>query len=276
MGFRPMPNERDFPQGNQTSAAPPVIGVPYRTLNEQLSNKREAYERYLSALRQAGADPLEIPLNLTPGELAILANRADGVLLPGGPADLEPQRYGAPRHPKCAYADAAREATDNALLRNAFAEHKPMLGICYGLQSLNVFLGGSLIQDIDSEHGTQIRHEWKDRENNAEPFHPVKVEEDSRLGRVEAEARRAETPVNSSHHQSILTPAKGLKVTAEAADGIIEAVEWTGEGDWVTAVQWHPERNMHDPLSAGLFREFVAAAKEHKLRGAQTLETARK
>lgn len=274
MWFRPMPNQREIPPRSQQSEAAPVIGVPYRTLNEQLSNRREAYEKYLSAVRQAGAEPLEIPLTLTPEELAILANRVDGVLLPGGPADLEPQRYGAPRHPKCAYADAAREATDNTLLRSAFAEHKPVLGICYGLQSLNVYLGGSLIQDIDSEHGTQLRHEWKDREKNGEPFHPVKVDEDSRLGRIEAEARRAETPVNSSHHQSILTPAKGLKVTAEAADGIVEAVEWEGEGDWVTAVQWHPERNMTDPLSAGLFRDFVVAAREFK--AAHTLETARK
>jgi len=269
-----MPNEREISLRSRQSEAAPVIGVPYRTLNEQLSNKREAYEKYLSAVKQAGAEPLEIPLNLAPGELAILANRVDGVLLPGGPADLEPQRYAAPRHPKCAYADAAREATDNTLLRNAFAEHKPVLGICYGLQSLNVYLGGSLIQDIDSEHGTQIRHEWKDREKNAEPFHSVKVDEDSRLGRIEAEARRAQTPVNSSHHQSILEPAKGLKVTAEAADGIIEAVEWEVEGDWVTAVQWHPERNMDDPLSKGLFRDFVAAAREYK--AAHALETARK
>jgi putative glutamine amidotransferase len=271
-----MPNEREFPPKSQRSEATPVIGVPYRTLNEQLSNKREAYEKYLAALKAAGAEPLEIPLNLTPGELKILADSVDGVLLPGGPADLEPERYGAPRHPKCAYADAAREATDNTLLRGAFAEHKPVLGICYGLQSLNVYLGGSLIQDIDSEHGTKIRHEWKEREKNAEPFHPVTVERDSRLGLIEAEARRVETPVNSSHHQSILSPAKGLQVTAEAPDGIIEAVEWTGPEDWVTAVQWHPERNMDDPLSAGLFREFVAAARARKKQGAQKPEMARK
>ena len=271
-----MANEREPSLKSQNSEAVPVIGVPYRTLNEQLSSKREAYEKYLAAVNQAGAQALEIPLNLTPDELKILADRVDGVLLPGGPADLEPQRYGAPRHPKCAYADAAREATDNTLLRHAFAEHKPVLGICYGLQSLNVYLGGSLIQDIDSEHATKVRHEWKDREKNAEPFHAVTVEGESRLGKIEAEARREETPVNSSHHQSILVPAEGLKVTAESADGIIEAVEWAGEGDWVTAVQWHPERNMGDPLSAGLFREFVAAAKEHKLLGAQKLETARK
>jgi putative glutamine amidotransferase len=272
-----MPNQTKIPLKSENGEAGPVIGVPYRTLNEQLSNTRGPYEKYVAALKQAGAEALEIPLNLTPGELAILANRVDGVLLPGGPADLEPTRYGAPRHPKCAYADPSREATDNTLLRHAFAEHKPVLGICYGLQSLNVYLGGSLVQDIDSEHGTNdrnpIRHEWKDREKNAEPFHAVKVDRDSRLGRIEAEARRAETPVNSSHHQSILEPAKGLKVTAEATDGIIEAVEWNREGDWVTAVQWHPERNMNDPLSAGLFREFVAAARERK---AAPLETARR
>lgn len=246
------------------------IGVPYRTLDEQLSNKREAYERYVSALARSGARAVEIPLNLEESELRRVAEGLDGFVLPGGPADLEPTRYGAARHPECAYADAARERTDNALLANAFAEHKPVLGICYGLQSLNVYMGGSLIQDIGSECETKIEHRWSDRETNPEPFHGVKIEPGSRLARIEeaaggeGAAGHGEARVNSSHHQSILEPAKGLRVTAHGPDGIVEAVEWTGDEDWVTAVQWHPERNMDDSLSRALFQEFVAAARHYK------------
>ncbi len=255
---RPMPN----PAQNDPA---PRIGVPYRTLNEQLINKRESYDKYLEAIRLAGAEAVEIPLNLPKNELAQLIESLDAYVLSGGPADVDPQRYHAARNEKSAPADSAREQTDFAILGHAFAEHKPVLGICYGVQSMNVFLGGSLIQDIASEYKTTIEHTWHRASGAKEPHHAVRIEPNSRLAELSAGA--TETEINSSHHQALLEPAKGLRVTALAPDGVIEAVEWTGASDWITGVQWHPERMPDHALSAALFRELAAAAKAAQVRG---------
>ncbi len=247
-----------------SAASPPRVGVSYRTLNEQLTNVRDRYDMYLAAVRQAGGEPVEVPLDLSPGELAKLTASLDAFVLTGSPADVDPVRYHAARHTKCAPADPRREETDLALLKDAFAEHKPLLAICYGIQILNVFCGGSLIQDISSEWKTTIVHSW-DRANGApEPHHPIRIEPGSRLAQL---GSAAETNVNSSHHQAILEVGRGLRVTARAPDGIIEAVEWTGAADWVTGVQWHPERMAGHALSAALFRELVGIARGAQVRG---------
>jgi len=249
----------------QTDAAP-RIGVPYRTLNEQLSNKRDSYDKYLAAIRRAGAEAVEIPLNLAKNELAQLIESLDAYVLSGGPADVDPELYHAARHEKSAPADAAREQTDFAILGHAFAEHKPVLGICYGVQSMNVFLGGSLLQDIATEYKTTIEHTWRNRASGTpEPHHGARIEPNSRLAELSSGA--TETEINSSHHQALLVPAKGLRVTAHAPDGIIEAVEWTGSTDWITGVQWHPERMPDHALSAALFRELAAVARAAQVRG---------
>ena len=249
----------------QTDAAP-RIGVPYRTLNEQLTNKRDSYDKYLAAIRRAGAEAVEIPLNLPKNELAQLIESLDAYVLSGGPADVDPQLYHASRHEKSAAADAAREQTDFAILGHAFAEHKPVLGICYGVQSLNVFLGGSLLQDIATEYKTTIEHTWRNRASGTpEPHHAARIEPNSRL--AELSSGLTETEINSSHHQALLEPAKGLRVAAHAPDGIIEAVEWTGSSDWVTGVQWHPERMPDHQLSVALFRELAAVARAAQVRG---------
>jgi putative glutamine amidotransferase len=258
------PDRLREPAGPGGSA--PRIGVPYRTLNEQLTNKRGSYEMYLEAIRLAGGDAVEIPLNLTKNEVARLIESLDAYVLSGGPADVDPQLYHAARNEKSAPADAAREQTDFAILGHAFAEHKPVLGICYGVQSMNVFLGGSLIQDIASEYKTTIQHQWRDRAaGNPEPFHAMRIEPNSRLAGLSGGA--GETEVNSSHHQALLEPAKGLRVTAHAPDGIVEAVEWSGPADWITGVQWHPERMPEHALSAALFRELAAVARAAQVRG---------
>lgn len=261
------PFHPDRPMHHPAPSGPaPRIGVPYRTLNEQLTNKRDSYDKYLEAIRRAGAEAVEIPLNLPKNEIAQLIESLDAYVLPGGPADVDPQLYRAARNEKSAPADAPRELTDFAILSHAFAEHKPVLGICYGVQSMNVFLGGSLIQDIASEYKTNIEHTWRNRASGTpEPFHAARIELNSRLAELSAGA--AETEINSSHHQALLEPAKGLRVTALAPDGIIEAVEWTGASDWITGVQWHPERMPDHALSAALFRELAAAAKAAQVRG---------
>ncbi len=237
------------------------VGIPYRTRKEELSNKRDSYDKYLAAVRSAGAEPVEISLGLSPAQLREVASTLDAVVLSGSPADVEPSLFHAARHAKTAESDADRERTDFALLDHAVTEHKPVLAICYGVQSLNVFLGGSLIQDVPSEIHIKIQHAWTGHEG-PEPHHEVTFEAGSRLAQL-AGANQAR--VNSSHHQSVLQPGRNLRVVAHAHDGVIEAVEWTGDANWITGVQWHPERMVAaDELAQSLFRELAAAAAARK------------
>jgi putative glutamine amidotransferase len=234
------------------------VGIPYRTRNEELTAKRGRFDYYLEAVRQAGGEPVEISLGLSPADLRSVVAPLDAFVLPGSPADIEPSRFGARRHPKTADSDPDRERTDDFLLDHAFAGLKPVLAICYGLQSLNVFLGGSLVQDIPSEIRTGIQHPWP-AHSDPEPFHSVALEPGSRLAEL---AGGAEARVNSSHHQSLLAPGRGLRITARASDGVVEAAEGTGDAHWLTAVQWHPERMVAaDLLARSLFSELVAAAR---------------
>ena len=240
-------------------APQPRVGIPYRTRKEELSNKREAYDKYVTAVQAAGGEPVEISLALSKPELLAIAEELDAIVLPGSPADVEPARFHAARHPKSAEADSHREETDFPLLDHAIAEHKPILAICYGVQSLNVHQGGSLIQDIPSELRTEIQHSWLGHEG-PEPHHAVALEAGSRLAQL---AGAPEAKVNSSHHQSVLEPGKSLKIVSRASDGVVEAVEWTGEANWIIGVQWHPERMVaSDELARALFRELVAAARK--------------
>jgi putative glutamine amidotransferase len=237
------------------------VGIPYRTRKEELTGDRAKYDRYVQAVRQAGGEPIEVSLVLSSEELKSLERSLDAIVLTGSPADVNPSLYQATRHPAAADADPDRERTDFALLEHAFAEHKPVLAICYGVQSMNVFLGGTLIQDIPSELHTKIQHPWSSRDKGApEPFHIAKIEAGSSLRGL---AAADEVRVNSSHHQSVLDPGRNLRVVARAADGVIEGIEWTGDSHWVTGVQWHPERMVEsDSLAQRLFTSLVAAARK--------------
>jgi putative glutamine amidotransferase len=189
----------------------------------------------------------------------------DGFVLPGSPADVAPEDYGRTNTGKSEPADLPREQTDRAVLDHAFAENKPVLAICYGCQLLNVYLGGTLIQDLQSETGTSLPHRKRDLtpEPADDPRHPAQFEPGSRLATM---AGAPEAVVNSSHHQSIEQPGRQLKITGRSPDGIVESVEWTGDANWVTGVQWHPERMEGDPLAERLFTEFVGAARAaHKI-----------
>jgi putative glutamine amidotransferase len=237
----------------------PRVGIPYRTRNEELKGDRAKYEKYLQSVLRAGGEPVEISLSLSPDELKKLEDSLDAIVLTGSPADVNPSLYGIARNPASAEADPDRERTDFALLEHAFTEAKSVLAICYGTQSLNVFLGGTLIQDIPSELHTEIQHPWSNRDKGApEPFHIARIEPGSRLSEL---AAADEVRVNSSHHQSVLKPGHNLRIVARAADGVIEGVEWTGDSNWVTGVQWHPERMVEsDSLAQRLFGSLVAAA----------------
>jgi len=241
----------------------PRIGIPYRTRKEELTGDFDKLERYIDSVRRAGGESVVISLGLSSAHLGKIARTLDGLLLPGSPADLDPARFGAARHAKCADPDRDRERTDFALLEHGLAEQKPIVAICYGLQSLNVFRSGTLIQDIPSELGRRIEHDSGNGPGAPDRTHSVEIEPNSRLAQI-AEAQQA--LVNSSHHQSICEPGRDLRVVARASDGVIEAVEWMDHTNWVMGVQWHPERMAEtDALTRGLFSDLVAVASLRKM-----------
>ena len=237
----------------------PRVGIPWRTSQEEAEGNRPKIKNYEDAVRRAGGEPVLLPLS-DPLELDRTLPTLDGFVLPGSPADVAPAEYGAVNQGLSAPADLARESTDRAVLKHAFAEQKPVLAICYGCQLLNVYLGGTLIQDLRAETGTTLPHRKKDLtpEPKDDPRHSAAFEKGSRLATITG---GTQGEVNSSHHQAIATPGKSLRVTAHADDGVVEGVEWTGDANWVLGVQWHPERMFGDAAAERLFSDFVAAVR---------------
>jgi len=257
----------------KTTAPRVAIPVPH-------SGDREYAERalpqYEEAVREAGGEPVRIDLEQTPVQVMKQIERCDAVLLPGSRADLDPQKYGADRHEKTAPADVKRDLVDELLLHDAYKTHKPVLGICYGLQSLNVYRSGSLVQHIESA----INHSAG---RTVAKAHTVKIEPKSRLAEIVGTSvgTQKTLAVNSSHHQSANAAGNGLRVVAHCAeDGVIEALEGTTPGHFVLAVQWHPERSVNDgpevaESARAIFRAFIEAAKAKRAKLAGEVKSAR-
>jgi putative glutamine amidotransferase len=233
---------------------PVRIAIPEPTSSDPAYNQR-SLPPYLAALHAAGATPIVIPLHERQDRVAKLLAGVQGILLPGSRYDVDPQRYGEDPIPECAEADPARTAVDELLLQDAFSLHKPILAICHGAQTLNVWCNGSLIQDLK----TPVNHRPGREVVEA---HPVRIAQGSRLAGLLARDEPAEPRVNSSHHQAIRLPGDNLVVTAVSpGDGVIEAVELGSPGHFVLAVQWHPERTYSQKaLSRAIFAAFAAAA----------------
>jgi len=239
----------------------PRIAIPVPHSNAEYAQR--VLPDYEKAVEAAGGEPVVIPLDATPEETAKLLNRCQGVLLPGCKADIDPQKYGAAKHARTEAADPLRDAADELLIQDAYNMRKPILAICYGLQSLNVWRTGTLVQDIASELKSSIKH---DAGRKVPRAHNVAIESGSRLaGILGAEKTLA---VNSSHHQAVEVAGDGLRVVARCPDdGVIEALESTLPDQWAVAVQWHPERSYQDDAaSRALFRALVDAAAEPKRR----------
>jgi putative glutamine amidotransferase len=227
-----------------------------------------AIPQYEKAVMRAGGEPVCIALDQTVDELRSAIERCDGVLLPGSNADVDPAKFHAARSARTAAADQARDAVDDLLLENAYALRKPVLGICYGLQSLNVYRAGSLVQHIPDFLPERTRGRINHEAGKAVAVaHSVEIVRDSRLAQVVG-GSRAKSPsgplvisVNSSHHQSVDGIGEGLRVAARCPDdGIIEALEGTAPDHFVLAVQWHPERSVEeDAASAAIFRALIDA-----------------
>ncbi|SEB94007.1 gamma-glutamyl-gamma-aminobutyrate hydrolase family protein [Terriglobus roseus] len=234
---------------------PTSFDEPYNTAN---------WMNYAAAVTAAGGDPVRLELTHSASEIDTLVDAAQGILLPGSGADVDPSHYGHDRIPECAEADDLREETDKALFAAAERTRKPLLGICFGTQSMNVFYGGTLHQDIDP---VPVNHRAGRAVITA---HSILFPVDSRLGRILAESAES-TPeddkfsrlsVNSSHHQAIAIAGAELRVVGRCpADAVIEAVEGADPNHWLIGVQWHPERTTEtSAASRALFAAFLQVA----------------
>jgi len=235
----------------------PRIAIPVPHSGDAAYAAR-ALPQYEQAVREAGGDPLAIPLDKTPAEVMKLIERCDGVLLPGSGADVDPAKYDAPRHPRTADADRKRDTVDELLLQDAYNMRKPIFGICYGLQILNVYRSGSLVQHIEST----VNHEAGRKVALA---HEVAIDAGSHLAGIlkQTGANLSQLPVNSSHHQSAEVAGDGLRIVSRCTeDGVVEALEGTAPDHFVLAVQWHPERSVdEDEHSRAIFSALIGAAR---------------
>lgn len=251
----------------------PRIAIPVP--HSDLAYSERYLPSYRHAVESAGGRVIHIPLTASNPEIAQMMKCCDAVLLPGSPADVDPQKYGAAaRHPRTSPADPPRDNVDELLLQDAHNMRKPIFGICYGLQSLNVWRQGSLVQHIESTV-THSRPEGAPKTTLIS--HAAVIEAGSKLGAIVAQGLALRDgplaiDVNSSHHQAIDTPGDGLKVVARSPeDQVIEAVEGTDPNHWVIAVQWHPERGFdEDEPSQAIFRAFIDAARQWHSRAARS------
>jgi putative glutamine amidotransferase len=206
---------------------------------------------YLRRLVEAGVprSAIEVVTPLSP------RSRPFDALVLGGGVDVDPARYGATLlEGGNVEVDAQRDDIDFGLLAEALRSGAPVLGICRGLQVVNVALGGTLVQDLPTERPSSVVHQREKDKTRRD--HRVAIAPGTRLAAI---AGVPDVAVNSRHHQAIARVAADLAVSATAPDGVPEAVESAGES-WLMAVQWHPENLAGDPVSEGLFAAFVRAA----------------
>lgn len=214
---------------------------------------------YIDAVRRAGGIPVLVP----PGDdsAAAILERADALLLVGG-NDCDPSVFGEEPHPSIEPMNPRRQRSDLALAKAARERAVPTLGICLGMQIMNIAAGGTLIQDIPSQVGGQVTH-GGDVSKRAR--HAVTVGEGSRLSSLIGAGRH---DVNSTHHQAVRTAGAGIAFTAAADDGVIEALEDAAH-PFFLGVQWHPEDMAGEGAADPVFEAFIAAARERAKRGAR-------
>jgi putative glutamine amidotransferase len=250
----------------------PIIGIPTQTLQSLGGIPAEfppswvMSQRYIRTLTAAGAIPWMIPLvGDEEDTLRGIYDELDGVFLPGG-ADIDPSSYKEDRHPLCDRTDTARDDVELTLIKWAMSDRKPALGVCRGVQVINLAAGGTLYQDLADQYAGSIKHDYF-------PFagkfprdylaHDVEVAQNTRLAEI---IGSGPVKVNSMHHQGIRELGGCLIATAIAPDGLIEAAESTDPSTFLMGVQWHPEALTDtDPRMRRLFDEFIGAASEYRM-----------
>ncbi len=232
----------------------PLIGIGSDVLRQDGERDRAfVFTTYVESLKRAGAVPVLVPPQ--PENAGDVIDGLDGILLAGGD-DCDPAIYGEERHGTVEPMDPRRQSNDLTLARLARERGIPTLGICLGVQMMNVAAGGTLVQDINSEIQTEIDHASEPSDRHR---HEVIIEETSHLAEI---VRERELNVNSSHHQAIKRVGDGLRVTAEAPDGIIEGLEDPRHPFYI-GVQWHPEDMSGEASAGAIFRAFVEAARAY-------------
>lgn len=216
------------------------IGIPCR----KVEGRYVVNTDYVRALSKAGAEAVVI---LPSTDLETVLPSLKGVLIPGG-GDIDPKRYDQHNEASC-FIDEDTDTLDLSLIQAARERNIELFGICRGLQIINVAFGGTLYQDIPSQVGLMIDHNFSANHHNKKKGHLIEIWPKSTLSGL----LPSTIEVNSYHHQSIKQIAQGLKESARSDDGIIEAIE----GEKILAVQWHPERMLDDPLFQALFDDFV-------------------
>jgi putative glutamine amidotransferase len=237
----------------------PVVGVtPDVTQTVARPNRPAApvYElkqAYADAVLGAGGLPIVLPYSEDEAAAAEALALCDALVVTGGAFDVPPEAYGAAPHPRLGALKPSRTRFEQRVLRGALDAHKPVLGICGGMQLLAVELGGTLVQDIRDELPGAIDHEQKT--DPRQPGHVAKVLEGTALARI---VGAAQIEVNSTHHQAVRDPGRS-RISAVAPDGVVEAIEL--DGAFAIGVQWHPELLEGDRHLA-LYRALVEAARQ--------------
>ena len=248
----------------------PLIGVPAQTLQaidgipEELPHSWVMNHRYFTALTAVGAVPIMVPLLAQDEDtLRAMYERLDGVFLAGG-VDVDPASYREDRLDVCGRTDPDRDRVEIMLTKWAIEDGKPVLGVCRGLQVINVACGGSLLQDIESHSDRFIKHDYYPTQGHERHYlaHEALVAAGSRFMRIYGGQKIL---VNSMHHQGIKQLGEGLAATIHAPDGLIEGVEGTGE-NFLLGVQWHPEMLIDDDEGTRrLFSVFKTAAASYSV-----------
>ncbi len=236
-------------------SARPRIGI---SLDADESKARYELKRtYVDAVLGAGGLPVLLPF-VGPSEADEYLTLLDGLVLSGGAFDVPPALYGEETRPCCGPLIPERTETELRLLRSVLASGTPVLGVCGGMQLLNVAMGGSLHQDLATDAGIDGHQQPAPKDV---PSHDVDVAAATRLASLVAAGRLR---VNSTHHQAVKAVGPGLLVTARAPDGVVEGIELPGH-PFALGVQWHPESALnHEPRHAGIYRGLVRAAAERR------------
>jgi putative glutamine amidotransferase len=234
----------------------PLIGITtFRTDSGRGYIYLSLTESYVQAVAAGGALPVLVPLGLPEDDLDRIRGKLDGLVLSGG-GDLDPALYGGIPHPSVGEIDEDRDRVELHLARKFVDAGRPLLGICRGMQLLNVALGGTLYSDIAAQRRGAIAHDLWPGQGYDHSHHMVRIEEESRLAEILGQPM---VEVNSLHHQGVRDLAPGLIPTAYAPDGLIEAFELP-DHPFGLAVQWHPERLAGERAMPGLFEALTRAA----------------
>ncbi|MBI4829039.1 MAG: gamma-glutamyl-gamma-aminobutyrate hydrolase family protein [Nitrospinae bacterium] len=245
----------------------PLIGVTIdvepRTGDDGQTSEYYSLKRpYADAVAKAGGVPIFIPPQPDARGASRYLRLIHGLVISGGPVDVDPKFYGEKPHPKLGALKPERTASELMLVKRAVKMGMPALGICGGEQVINVAFGGALYQDIPSQFASNLAHD-QDPLPSTKPSHKVRLQPKTMLHRV---TRSDETMVNSTHHQAVKTLGKSLKVCAVSPDGLVEAIEGVN-APYLLGVQWHPERLYDDDsVSRSIFASFIKAARGYARR----------